>query len=86
MEQPKKPLHRATYSKDKRTGRYNVRVEGPYPNRFAGREVPVTTKAGDTRTETLGDLVWSDTDDEGKRYALYTKIPKAQTPDDQLEF
>jgi hypothetical protein len=65
--------HRATFATDKRKGGYIVRVEGPYANRFAGREVPVTLKNGSTTKELLLKLLWSGMDKEkGTLCALYT--------------
>lgn len=70
--------HRATYARDKRTGGYLIRVSGPYPERFNGREVPVTTMDGTEHMETLKDLVWtgitpadSKFGTPGERVALY---------------
>lgn len=69
--------HRATYARDNRKGGYMVRVTGPYPERFAGREIPVTTRAGDEHTETLDKLVWAGKDKEsGEPVALYTFVSK----------
>jgi hypothetical protein len=70
--------HRATYANDKRSGGYLVRVAGPYPNRFAGKEVPVTTKDGGEHIEKLLRLVWTGTDNgeyggkAGEPVSLYT--------------
>ena len=69
----KKRLHRATYSRDKKKGGYLVRIEGPTAERFAGRQVPVTTKNGTEHVEKLEKLLWSGVDAEsGKPVALYT--------------
>lgn len=77
-EAPKRQ-HRATYATDKRNGGYMVRVVGPYPERFAGREVPVNTKAGSEHVEKLTRLVWTGTDKEtGEKVALYKFEPKPQ--------
>ena len=72
-------LHKATYARDKRTGGYNIRISGPYPNRFAGKEVPVTTVKGGEHTEKLLRLLWSgiETSSEyggtvGEAVALYS--------------
>jgi len=71
QDKPKRQ-HKATYARDKRQGGYMVRVEGPHAGVFAGREVPVTTKAGDEHPEKLIDLVWVGKDQEsGKPVALY---------------
>lgn len=68
-----KRAHKATYATDKKKGGYLVRVSGPYPEMFAGREVPVTTKAGVEHPEKLVRLIWSGTDTEtGERVSLYT--------------
>jgi hypothetical protein len=71
MAEPK-PLHRATYATDKRNGGYLIRVVGPYPEKFAGEEVPVTTKAGTVHAEKLIRLIWTGADlESGERVALY---------------
>ena len=80
-----KRSHRATYASDKRTGGYNIRVTGPQANRFAGRDVPVTTKNGEEHTEKLVKLLWTGTDQEsGQPVALYTfqSRPKDTTVED----
>ena len=65
-------MHRATFSRDKKTGGYLVRVEGPRAPDFAGREVPVTMRDGTEQTEKLERLIWSGKDQEsGKPVALY---------------
>lgn len=56
---PKPGQHRATFSRDKQRGGYNIRVEGPYANRFAGREVPVTLLSGEVKKETLIGVLWA---------------------------
>ena len=64
--------HRATYARDNRNGGYLIRVAGPYPEKFAGREVPVTMKSGKEHVEKLGKLIWTGADQEtGQRVALY---------------
>lgn len=69
--------HRATYATDKRNGGYLIRVQGPYPEKFAGREVPVTTKAGKEHAETLVRLIWTGNDENtGEKVSLYTFAPK----------
>jgi hypothetical protein len=76
-DEPNKPKHKATYATDKRKGGYMIRVAGPYPDRFVGREVPVETRGGSTHMEKLVSLVWSGTDVEtGGRVALYKFEPK----------
>lgn len=55
--------HRAIYSTDKRDGGYLVKVNGPSANKFAGRTVPVETKAGTIHQEELERLVWSGVSD-----------------------
>lgn len=72
-----KTLHKATYARDKRKGGYLVRVAGPYPERFAGRTVPVTMKNGESHDEKLTGLIWTGTDTEnGGLVALYTFEPR----------
>lgn len=76
-------LHRATYARDKRKGGYLIRVAGPYPEQFAGREVPVNTMSGDEHTEKLVALIWSGVDEQnGGNVALYTFESK---PRDETE-
>lgn len=70
---PNRPKHKATYATDKRKGGYIIRVQGPYPEKFAGREVPVTMKSGESHPERLVRLIWTGTDPEsGERVSLYT--------------
>lgn len=79
----KKRVHKATYATDNRNGGYMIRVAGPNANRFAGREVPVTTKAGDEHMEKLERLVWTGKDKEsGENVALYKFASK---PKDEKE-
>ena len=78
-----KRAHKATYATDKRNGGYLIRVQGPYSEVFAGREVPVTTKSGDEHTEKLTRLIWSGNDTEsGQKVALYKFESK---PREELE-
>lgn len=82
-ETAKKRAHKATYATDNRNGGYMIRVAGPNANRFAGREVPVTTKAGDEHTAKLEKLVWTGKDKEsGENVALYKFASK---PKDSTE-
>lgn len=68
-----KRSHKATYARDKRKGGYLIRVTGPHADRFAGREVPVTTKDDNEHQEMLIALIWSGADTEtGKPVALYS--------------
>lgn len=81
-----KPRHTATYATDKRKGGYLVRVVGEYPDKFAGREVPVKTKGGQVHNEKLSRLIWTGADKEtGEKVALYAfeSRPREQ---EQLEF
>lgn len=81
--------HKATYATDKRNGGYLIRITGPHAGRFAGRAVPVTTKAGQNHDEELERLIWSGTDeDTGKPCALYKfkSKPKAKDFDDEIPF
>lgn len=64
--------HKATYATDKRSGGYLIRIVGPHCDKFAGREVPVTTKSGEKHSEKLQRLIWTGADKEtGERVALY---------------
>jgi len=77
--------HKATYATDKFKGGYLIRVTGPNSNRFAGREVPVTTKAGSENTEKLEKLIWSGFDSETKENVTlykFTAKPKAEELDE----
>lgn len=86
-ENEKKRAHRATYSTDKKKGGYIIRVEGPQSSSFVGREVPVTTKAGDEHIEKLIRLIWSGTDQEsGKPVALYAFESKPKDIADEVMF
>lgn len=88
-----KRKHRATYARDKRSGGYNIRVVGEYPERFAGREVPVTRKDDSEQSEKLLKLLWSgdDTDPEtkkptGRKAALYSFEPRPRDEQEETEF
>lgn len=82
-----KRLHKATYARDKRKGGYLIRIAGPYPERFAGREVPVTRRDGSESVETIVGLIWTGTDSEnGERVALYSFEPRERTDADQAAF
>lgn len=84
---PKKRTHKATYATDKRTGGYLVRVAGPNAERFAGRVVPVNTKAGGEHLETLARLIWTGTDKEsGEKVALYKFESKPREDEQEFEF
>lgn len=83
---PVKRKHRATYSTDKKKGGYLIRVSGPYPERFAGKDVPVTTRAGGEHTEKLTRLIWTGPDKEtGEQVALYAFEPKPRERE-ELDF
>jgi len=74
--------HRASYASDKRSGGYNVRVVGPYPDRFLDRDVPVTRKDGTESVEHLTRILWSGLDnDTGEKVCLYAfeQKPREQT-------
>lgn len=72
-----KRAHKATWARDKRKGGYLIRVAGPYPEMFAGREVPVTRRDGSESAEQLDALIWSGLDEEsGERVALYSVIAR----------
>lgn len=80
-------LHKATYARDNRKGGYMIRVEGPNANRFAGREVPVTTRSGDEHPEKLISLIWTGKDQEsGFPVALYSFESKPRGEQDELPF
>lgn len=87
MANAEKPtaLHKATYATDKRKGGYLVRVAGPYPEKFIGREVPVLQKSGEIHNEKLIRLIWTGADAEnGGLVALYAfeSRPREDAVDD----
>ena len=87
QESAPKPLHRATYARDKRKGGYLIRVAGPYPEKFAGREVPVLAKSGDTHREKLVALIWTGADTEtGTPVALYTFESRPRGEEEEVAF
>lgn len=87
MADKEKRRHRATYATDKRNGGYLIRVQGPTPEAFAGREVPVTTKAGTEHMEKLVRLIWAGTDQEsGEKVALYKFESKPRDEQVAAEF
>lgn len=87
MAEAKKPTHRATYATDKRNGGYLIRVEGPFANRFVGREVPVTLMKGGDHTEELVRLIWSGIDKEsGANVALYAFKAKPREVEEVIPF
>jgi len=83
-----KPKHRATYARDNRNGGYLIRVAGPYPEKFAGRQVPVTTRSGKEHLETLSRLIWTGNDKEtSDRVALYAFVAKPRADEtEELAF
>lgn len=87
VAEEKKRQHRATYSMDKTTGGYLIRVAGPFANRFAGREVPVTMKSGEEHQETLVRLIWTGKDKEtGENVALYRFQSKPRGMNEEVVF
>lgn len=65
--------HKATYATDKKKGGYLIRVEGPFAEKFVGREVPVERRDGTEHPEKLVRLIWTGVDTEsGKSVSLYT--------------
>ena len=85
----KKPMHKATYSRDSSGYGYVIRVQGPHATQFARREVPVTLKSGEVHQETLQKMVWSGTDREtGEPVALYRfeAKPREEAEAEQIDF
>jgi len=78
--------HRATYARDKYSGGFNIRVEGPRADAFVGREVPVERKDGSEEMEKLTAIVWKGADNDGKPVALYRFEPKEREPIADVEF
>jgi hypothetical protein len=73
----KKRLHKATYSTDKKNGGYLVRVAGPTPNAFVGREIPVSTRDGAEHLEKMEKIVWVGKDKEtAEPVCLYKFVSK----------
>lgn len=78
-----RPTHKATYSRDKRTAAYNIRVVGPHAAEWAGEEVVVEAMNGDKKTEKLLRLLWTGPDLDletkqptGRQAALYSFEPR----------
>lgn len=86
-----KRAHKATYARDKKTGGYIIRIQGPHAAEFAGRTVPVVKKDDSENPEQLTKLIWTGTDD-GKisnyigPVALYHFEQKAKAPVDEIPF
>jgi hypothetical protein len=79
--------HRATYATDKRTGGYLIRIVGPHSNAFAGREVPVLLRSGETQKETLEKVIWTGKDQEsGEPVTLYKFKAKPREQSEMIEF
>ena len=79
--------HRATYARDNKNGGYLIRVQGPYPEKFAGRDVPVVLKSGKEHAEKLDRLIWTGTDKEnGERVALYSFVAKPRDTQTEVAF
>lgn len=80
--------HKATYSRDKRTGGYNINVEGPHAAEFAGREVPVVTKDGKESMEKLDRMLWSGDSklNPGTPAALYSFTAKPREEQEVAAF
>ena len=82
-----KRKHRASYSTDKKNGGYLIRIVGPNSECFAGREVPVNTKAGTEHQEKLERLIWTGPDKEtGEKVALYRFASKPREIEAEVEF
>jgi hypothetical protein len=78
--------HRATYARDNKNGGYLIRVAGPYPEKFAGRDVPVVLKSGKEHNEKLAKLIWTGADAEAGRVALYTFEAKPRDTQTEVAF
>jgi len=87
-EEPKsKRQHKATYARDKRKGGYLIRISGPHAGAFAGREVPVSTMAGEEHNEKIIALIWQGVDAKtGEPVALYTFESKPREKVEEFEF
>jgi hypothetical protein len=84
--------HKATYARDKKKGGYLVRVSGPYPEKFAGRDVPVQMLDGTTHVEKLLKLIWTGIDTgeyggkAGESVTLYTFESRPREPEGEVPF
>lgn len=87
--------HRATYARDKRHGGYIIRVTGPTPEKFAGRDVPVERSDHSVGTEKLTTLITSGIQDAksaqfggvpGEPYALYHFAPRPREEVEEVPF
>jgi len=79
--------HKATYATDKRAGGYLIRITGPQPEAFAGREVPVVTRGGQEHPERLVRLIWAGNDaTTGEKVALYKFESRPRVTQDEIPF
>jgi hypothetical protein len=77
VKQGEKRQHKATYARDKKSGGYLIRVEGPHASAFAGKIVPVVRRDDSENSEALDTLIWAGKDEEtGKPVALYRFVQK----------
>ena len=86
-ESKPKRSHKASYARDKRKGGYLIRIQGPHAGAFAGREVPVTTMAGDEHLAKLVGLIWVGVDTKtGDPVALYKFESEPREQVEEFEF
>jgi hypothetical protein len=81
--------HRASYSRDKRTAKFNIWVEGPDATKFAGRYIPVSRFDQSESMEKLTKLVWSGPNPEtGVASAVYEFVanPRAKKEREVVAF
>lgn len=79
--------HRATFSRDKYEGGYNVKVVGPAAKRMEGRWVPVTKKDDSEEMRYLLRLVFGGTDDDtGQPMAIYKCWAEPRKDADAIPF
>lgn len=87
--------HIATYSYNRRSMQYMVRVVGPHADKFENREIPVSRQNGQSNVEKLTRLVRSGIDDgkvvpenKGKPWALYQFVqkPRGEEIADEIPF
>jgi len=87
VENVRKHIHLATYASDKRKGGYLIRIVGPFADRFAGREVPVTLKSREEHTEKLTGMIWTGTDENtSEKVALYHFESRPREEEAPVEF
>lgn len=82
--------HRASFSRDQKTGSWIICVVGPNAHRFAGRTIPVKLYSGEENPEKLNKLLWSgEFPSTGEHAATYSFVQREKKPiplDDEIPF